>query len=73
MKHFFSLIVALGVLVSVYSQSVVEIVQVDQYGIKKAVKTNRPDTIIRQGIPGFQTANPTSTDQPIFRSITDSV
>jgi len=73
MKQFSTLVIGLLIFAYGYSQSVVEIIYVDEKGNKRSIKTNRPDTLIRKGTEVFQTANPSSSEQPIFKTASDSI
>ncbi len=72
MKHFFAIFFVLFFWMESQSQQWVEITQVDANGIRRTIKTNRPDTLTKDDKPKIP-APSSNYDQPIFKSKSDSV
>jgi Leucine-rich repeat (LRR) protein len=72
MKCLFIIIFLLFFWMKGRSQEWVEITQVDSKGISRTIKTNRPDTLIKDSKPKIP-APSSSYDQPIFKTKSDSI
>ncbi len=72
MKHSLVVISLLFFWMDGHSQELVEITQVDGKGISRTIKTNRPDTLIKDGKPKIH-VSASNFDQPIFKNKSDSI